>query len=280
MVNILVPTDLSDVSKVAANYAVKMANRLEANLTLIHVVTIVVPVRSAYQRQLKQEEEGLLRRTQEEMIESLKPVVKYVRFAAPVQYDVAIGSPFSETLLREAKKLHTGLIVMGTQGASGLKKVVMGSNTTAMIGDSHIPVLAVPAEAEFKGLHNIVYACDMRNIKKELKQLIPYATIFDSTIHIVHVVTNGESFAEVDEKMEKAVARAGYDKIVTMVLADASIDDAIADYIRINKADLLVMFTHKPNFYERLFDKSITRRMAFHSKVPLLAFKEEGSSKK
>ena len=273
MVNILVPTDLSEVSKVAANYAVKMANRLEANLTLSHVITIVVPVRSAYQRQLKHEEDNLIRRTQDEMITSLKPVAKHVRFAAPVLYHVAIGSPFSETLWKEARKLRTGLIVMGTQGATGLKKVVMGSNTTAMIADSHIPVLAVPEAAEFKGLRDIVYACDMRRLKKELKQLIPYATIFDSTIHIVHVAANGESVVDLEEKMERIVSQSGYAKIVTIVLADASIDDAIADYIRINKADLLVMFTHKPNFYEKLFDKSVTRRMAFHSKVPLLAFK-------
>jgi len=273
MVNILVPTDLSEVSKVAADYAVKMANRLEANLTLIHVVTIVVPVRSAYQRQLKNEEDNLVRRTQEEMITAMKPVAQHVRFAAPVQYHVAIGSPFSETLLREAKKLRTGLIVIGTLGASGLKKMVMGSNTTALIADSHIPVLAVPSEAEFKGLKDIVYACDMRKLKKELKQLIPYATIFDSTIHIVHVVTNGQSVVEIEEKMERIIDQSGYDKIVTIVLADASVDSAIADYIKVNRADLLVMFTHKPNFYERLFDKSVTRRMAFHSKVPLLAFK-------
>jgi nucleotide-binding universal stress UspA family protein len=273
MVNILVPTDLSEVSKVAADYAVKMANRLEANLTLIHIITIVVPVRSAYQRQLKSAEDGLFRRTQEEMISAMKPVAKHARFAAPIIYHVAMGSPFSQTLLREAKKLRTGLIVMGTLGASGLRKVVLGSNTTAMIGDSPIPVLAVPAEAEFKGLKDIVYACDMRNLKKELKQLIPYATIFDSTIHIVHVTASAGKVGEIEEKMERVIATMGYEKIVTIVLADENIDDAIADYIKINRADLLVMFTHKPNFYEKLFDKSVTRRMAFHSKVPLLAFR-------
>jgi hypothetical protein len=36
---------------------------------------------------------------------------------------------------------------------------------------------------------------------------------------------------------------------------------------------LLTMFTHNPTLYEKLFDKSKTREMAFHSRVPLLAFK-------
>jgi nucleotide-binding universal stress UspA family protein len=273
MVNILVPTDLSQVSKVAATYAVKMANLLEANLTLIHVITVVVPVRSAYQRQLKNAEDGLLRRTHDEMLSAMKPVAKQARFAAPIQYYVAIGSPFSDTLLKEAKKLRTGLIVMGTLGASGLKKVVIGSNTTALIGESPIPVLAVPEAAEFKGLKDIVYASDMRNLKRELKQLVPYASIFGSTIHIVHVVASGDLVDAIEEKMQRIITQVGYENVVMIVLADENVDDAIADYIKINRADLLVMFTHKPNFYERLFDKSVTRRMAFHSKVPLLAFR-------
>jgi nucleotide-binding universal stress UspA family protein len=273
MVNILVPTDLSDLSKIAADYAIKIANKLDANVTLLHVLRVVSPVRFKLQKQLKALEKELISKTELDMIRVMKPVARHAKFSDPLRYHVAIGSPFEKAVKKEARKLRSGLIIMGTHGASGLKKVVLGSNTTSMIAISAIPVLAVPEDATFRGFRNIVYATDMRNLKKELKLLIPYAEIFGSCIHIIHVAASGKDVADIEEKMEQVIEKCGYDKIVNIVLADTDIDDAIAQYVSINKADLLAMFTHNPTFYEKLFDRSCTRRMAFHSRVPLLAFK-------
>ena len=273
MVNILVPTDLSNLSKIAAGFAIKIANQLDANITFIHVLTAVAPVRAVLEARFKSLRGELLQRAEDEMIKTMKPVVRGVKFAAPIKYHTVIGVPFSNALRKESKKLRSGLIVMGTHGASGLRKVILGSNTTSMIAVSSIPVLAVPEHAAFKGFRNIVYATDMKNLKKELKLLIPYARIFGSTIHIVHVSASGNDVSALEEKMDGIVEKCGYDNVVNMVLADEDVDDAIDQYVSINKADLLAMFTHNPTFYERLFDRSQTRRMAFHSRVPLLAFK-------
>jgi 4-hydroxyphenylpyruvate dioxygenase-like putative hemolysin len=57
-------------------------------------------------------------------------------------------------------------------------------------------------------------------------------------------------------------------------MVNKKIDEAIDHYTGVVKADLLAMFTHEASFYEKLFDRSMTRKMAFHSKVPLLAFKQ------
>lgn len=275
MVNILVPTDLSKLSRVAADFAIKIANKLDANVTLLHVLKVTAPLRNTLQKKLRTLEPDLVSKTEEEMVRAMQPLARYARFADPIRYRVAIGAQFSTTVKKESRKLRSGLIVMGTHGASGLKKLVLGSNTTSMIAASPIPVLAVPENAAFKGFRNIVYATDMRNLKKELKVIIPYAENFDSTIHIIHVAPSGKDVGIIEEKMEAVIEKCGYDKIVNIVLADASIDEAINHYVMINKADLLIMFTRNPTFYDKLFDRSCTRRMAFQSKVPLLAFKGE-----
>jgi nucleotide-binding universal stress UspA family protein len=86
---------------------------------------------------------------------------------------------------------------------------------------------------------------------------------------------SGKDVDAIEERIEKAVAKTGYKNIVTLVTVDPDIDGAIDQYAAVCKADLLAMFTHELSFYEKLFDKSITRKMAFHSKTPLLAFKQK-----
>jgi len=265
MVNILVPTDFSNLSNVAVQYAIRIADNLGGNVTLLHIVSPVKIPRS---------ENNLTQVAMEKMEGLLKDVSKTVRSVLPVHYKVARGTSFHNTVRKEAKRLHTGLIVMGTKGAGGLKKVVLGSNTTSIIEISHVPVLAVPEKADFKGFRNIIYASDLKNLEKELKILVPYVEKFGSVIHLLHILPNGREVDATEEKIAKVLEKLGYENIVTLVLVARNIDSAIDQYIEVSKADVLAMFTHELSFYEKLFDRSFTRRMAFHSKVPLLAFRK------
>lgn len=275
MVNILVPTDFSDLSGIATKFAIKIANKLNGTVTLMHVMTAVTPVRATMQERILKIERELIQEATEKLEEIAHSYSKQAKFTEPIKLKIARGSgSFEEILKKEAKKLRAGLIVMGTHGASGLKKVMMGSNTTAVIGSSNIPVLAIPQNGEFKGFRNLIYASNLKQAEKELKLLIPYVEKFNATLHLVHVAPSGDKVEALEEKIEKIVERIGYKKIVTMVLVDENVDAALAQYINITKAEMLAMFTRKLSFYEKLFDRSVTRRMAFHSTIPLLAFKQ------
>lgn len=272
MVNILVPTDFSDLSKVAVHYAIRIANKLDGNVTLLHAIDIQDTVRSTIRR--KNNSRDILKEVKEDFEVFLQEINKDVRAKIPVKCRISRAGSFQEIVKKNSKRLRTGLIVMGTRGASGLKKAILGSNTTTVIENSKVPVLAVPEKAHFKTFRNIIYATDLKQIEKELDMLIPYVERFGSTVHILHVMRNGRNIASVEERVEKAVAKTGYKNIVTIVTVDDDIDGAIQQYINVSKADLLAMFTHQTTFYEKLFDRSITRKMAFHSTIPLLAFKQ------
>jgi len=163
---------------------------------------------------------------------------------------------------------------MGTRGASGLTKADLGSNTNSIIEVSHVPVLAVTEQAEFKGFRNVVYASDLRNLERELKILIRYIERFGSTIHLIHIVPPGNQVDSVEAKIESVLKNFPYKNIVTLVLVDNDIDSALDQYVEISKADVLAMFTHELSFFEKVFDRSMTRKMAFHSRIPLLAFRQ------
>jgi len=192
----------------------------------------------------------------------------------PIKYQVVRGSYFPQTLMKEAKRLRSGLVVMGTRGASGIAKAVLGSNTNSVIEVSHVPVLAVPEHADFKGFRNVVYASDLKNLEQELEILIRYIEKFGSTIHLIHIVPPGKDIYSSEVKIESALKKFPYKNIVTLVLVDHDIHSAIDQYVEVSKADVLAMFTHELSFFEKVFDQSMTRKMAFQSKIPLLAFKQ------
>ena len=279
MVNILVPTDFSQLSKSALKYAIKIANRLGGNITVLHVMTMTRALRISMVEKIRSLDHDLIESAEAELETMIKTMSEQYKVKTPIKFEVVRGSYFPSTLLREARRLHSGLIVMGTRGASGLTKAMMGSNTNSVIEVSHVPVLAVPEKADFKGFRNIVYASDLRNLEEELLILIRYIEKFGSTIHLIHIVPPGDEVDVIEGKIDSILKRFPYKNIVTLVLVDNDVDSALDQYVEVSRADVLAMFTHEISFFEKVFDKSMTRRMAFHSRIPLLAFRQTKSDR-
>lgn len=275
MVNILVPTDFSDLSKVSIDFAVKVANKLDANITLLHVVNVIQATRASMRLRLEALEEEIISIAKEDIHKLQLDVLKSIKTPYPVKTKVVKGTSFNDTVKREAKKLRSGLIVMGTRGASGIRKVVIGSNTASLIEVSHIPVLVVPELAQFKNFKNIIYATDLRHIDKEIKALLPYVEIFGSTVHVFHVAANQKAANVAEEKIKKALAKVEYGKFIVKIVVAKNIDKALEEYMDTAKGDLLTTFAYEHSFYEKLFDRSLTRKLAFQTKLPLLAFKQQ-----
>ena len=281
MVNILVPTDFSQLSKFALKYAIRIANTLEGNVTVLHVITRTKALRISVREKIRSSDHDEKSAEEQDLDRLIRTLSEQYKTSRPIKYQVVRGAYFATTLMREARKLRSGLVVMGTHGATGLARAVLGSNTTSVIEVSHVPVLAVPEQAEFKGFRNVVYASDLRNAEEELKILIRYVEKFGSTIHLVHIVPPGESIAPAESKIEDVLRKLAYKNIVTLVLVDHNVDSAIDQYVEVSRADVLAMFTHELSFFEKVFDKSMTRKMAFHSRIPLLAFRQaKGKSRK
>jgi nucleotide-binding universal stress UspA family protein len=275
MVNILVPTDLSDLSKVAVQYAINIVNKLGGTLTLLHVVSISQPTRATMRLQLKSLEKDLIDTAKEDLESFVSDISGKLKIGEQIKVKVVKGASFNDTVKHEAKKLRTGLIVMGTRGARGLRKYILGSNTASVIEISHVPVLAVPELGEFKNFKTVVYATDLKNVQPELNTLIPYLQEFNSSVHLLHVTPSLTQVSAVEKRIATAISEAGITNVVTKVIVNKNIDEAIDYYVTESKADLLAMFTHDVTFYEKLFNKSITQKMAFHSKIPLLAFRQK-----
>jgi len=269
---ILILTDFSDLSKVAINYGLKMGGKLDTEFTILNVVRLDGVPKSNLK--LRHIEKSLLKVTEEEgalLIEELKAQYKgklSINFKAIKSHTVA------DTVRRYTEANPTNLIIMGSRGASKFKKAVLGGTTVSVIDACQVPVLAIPEKAQYTNFKNVVYASDLKNVQKELDTIIPFARIFDSTVHMIHVVEAIDKNIEARrEEVKKLVQKADYNKIDLELIIDDDIPWAIDNYIKEKKAELLTTFTHELNLFEKIFARSITRKMAYQGLIPLLTFK-------
>jgi nucleotide-binding universal stress UspA family protein len=274
MMNILVPTDFSELSKVAIQYAIQFANRINGTVTLVHVVNLIQPARKSMRVRVLPIEKELVNKAKAELLKMATAYSSQVTSGNPIQIRVGKGSTFPEAVKKEAKRLRAGLIIMGTRGASGLKKYIVGSNTASVIDLSSVPVLVVPELGAFKNLRNIVYATDLKHTEKELKRLIPYVNKFEAIVHLIHVTGSVKQVVFLEKKIDAIVEKSAFNNVIVRVLVNKKVDEAIDQYVTTIKGDLLATFTHEHGFYDKLFNRSITRKIAFQSKIPLLAFKQ------
>jgi len=269
---IVLLTDFSALSKVAISYALRMAAPVKAEFTILNIVRFDgVPKANL---KMKQIEKSLIQITEEEgrnLIEELRRTVKgdyQIEFKAIRSHTVA------EMVKRYTEKNKTNMVVMGSRGASALKKARLGGTTVSVIDDCPCPVLAIPEFAQYKNLQHIVYATDLKDTQKELDIVVEFARIYGSAVHMIHVVPSMDKKVETAKNsLEAIIKKTHYDKLDFKLILDDDIPKAIDQYIKQTKADLLTTFTHKLSLEEKLFAKSVTRTLAYLGTIPLLAIK-------
>ena len=142
--HILHPTDFSDASKQAQNYACALADHFGATLHFIHVVTDPTTVSTGplggylpanYTQELKDHAEKTL---------SEYPAKEWSG-KTPVERTVLEGYPFVE-ILGYAKENNIDMIVMGTHGHTGLAQMLLGSVAEKIVRKAPCPVLTVHPE--------------------------------------------------------------------------------------------------------------------------------------
>jgi nucleotide-binding universal stress UspA family protein len=135
---ILVTTDFSEESKKAFPYAVALARKFEASLTLLYVVPAHLPA-DLGQIGIVLEEERLITEARERL-----PRFREAEMDSHLHVETLVvnGGPAHE-ICQTAESQAADLIVMGTRGRTGLKHFLLGSVTEKVVRHAPCPVLVV-----------------------------------------------------------------------------------------------------------------------------------------
>jgi nucleotide-binding universal stress UspA family protein len=137
---ILCPIDFSEPSRRALRYAAAFAAHAEASLNVLFVND---PLLSTAAAAAGYDEDRLRARSERELRRFVAHSLGTRGAAARVQYLLAMGDP-SREIGRHVREQRAGLVVMGTHGLRGPRKLLLGSTTERMLRSATVPVLAVP----------------------------------------------------------------------------------------------------------------------------------------
>lgn len=276
MTKILFPTDFSENANNALAYAEHLVAILNAELILFDAWEMP-NANSSLNMPSEKQIEGYTQSRMQEILERLKKSSLLQNI--PIKSRIKKGK-MASLVKQMVKEEGIDLIIMGTKGASGLKKILMGSNTAEVIEKADVPVLCVPEKATYNGLKKIVFTTDIRNYNlPALEESVEFAQKIDAEVIITHV---GDT--ELDKRNElsafkKAVMeKIDYERISFKYFSSLDLVEGLNHYVENNDIDLVAMTTKRRSFFRSLLDKSITKEMVYHTKVPLLVF-QAGSAK-
>ncbi len=138
--HILCPVDLSGLSADALRYAAELARRLDARLTVLYANTFTAP--PYFTKSKLAELEQQFRSSFQEAEAALRGFVKDTGVEGMVELLVVEGLPV-DAIHKAAGETKADLIVMGTHGRGGLKRLMLGSVTDRVLRESDVPVLTV-----------------------------------------------------------------------------------------------------------------------------------------
>lgn len=248
------------------SYAVAIANQFGSHITLLHSYKVYSTAGMLVSVESYLEEDAA-----REMLALVDEIEPQLTNGATVDSVIARGDAIP---LIGSMADQYDLVVMGTQGASGLKEVFLGSITSGVIREVATPVLAVPAEAAWQIPTVMVLAMDQEGISgaSVLAPLVKLGKAFSGSIKIFHQDTGADDIG-IDPSVD--VYLDGVPHSFYYELDDEDVNASINEFVDDIGAQLLCMVRRRRSFLEGLFHSSATQRSAFHCTVPLLVLHDD-----
>lgn len=272
MKRILVPTDFSNTAENTLEYAAEMAREVKATIVLLHVYSVPlinseIPAVAVTAAELEIAAKADLQKAKEALLKKHGDQLQ-------VEYHCVMGLPV-DAIARFSEEYPVDLIIIGMQGAGYLAEKIIGSIATSLIRKSACPVLVIDKGVKFRMVHRIALACDFietwhRGVLAPMKTM---AELFGSHIYILHVIPE----AEPDPTISEAIAGIRLDHSLEGIahsfhnVQGTDVVESINDFVSKHEIDMVVMIPRTHSLLNTLFHEPTTKRMAFHSHVPLLA---------
>jgi len=275
--NMLVLTDFSEASSNAGKYAADLAHQLKTNnLILYHSYESVAVPATAFAPV-----SGRFTETHEQSLEKITNLKDELEQWVPEQTKIDIRTD-ERTLISAvnalAKQYHVGLVVAGITGKSSIERVLVGSNTITLAKQSLAPLLIVPPVAVFQPISTVVFACDLKRVAESTPVLAikTFVHALGAKLLILNVDYDGEHF-EPDTIKEMTHLHELWDneKPEYHYIDNEDTVAGIMEFARVQDADLVIMVPKQYGFFESLFHRSLTKKLAYHTHKPLLLFRED-----
>lgn len=287
---ILVPVDFSDYSLKACRIAFNLAKEINAKVKIIHVYfnpyyPTALPMAEAFAYQGKEELEfkNILDRVKKDiqkLCSTIDSKIAEGEFPS-INYSYVLkeGLP-EEEIVAYAKDYKPSLLVMGTRGKDQKGLDLIGSVTAEVIEMTSIPVLAIPDNTSFTDFTQVKNISFLTNFSQRdlvsFDAMMYFYSAYNVNVFFTHIENNKTDkwsmikLSGIQKYFEKQYPNI---KIDYKLITGADTTSALEAFVEENNIDIIALTTAKRNIFSRIFKPSVSRKMLFHSDIPLFVLR-------
>ncbi|MFT6815757.1 MAG: nucleotide-binding universal stress UspA family protein [Sphingobacteriales bacterium] len=245
---IIVPTDFSDNALIALHEAIDFSETFPSEIILFHSVETYL-LNTVLRKTIgfnKERNASLLEAVDIELGDLAKTVGNERNIT--IKTYIATGKVYSE-LGKYASKIKADFIVMGTHGATGLEKLMLGTNATRVAATAPCPVITIREKSKNRGVGTIVLPLDLtKETRQKVNRVIELAKKFKATIHVISIQNTTDEFLVNSLKRQlnqvKAfIAKENIKVVAELIMVNEKISDAVLDYAEKVEAGLIVIMS-------------------------------------
>lgn len=271
--HILLPTDFSDNAWSAALYAMNLYANKSCTFYFSHTWTFLNTgsrsyISPSYIEPLKEQAKEKLAASKDRAEVESKDKDRDHQFET-----IFTEGELIDTVKFATKEYKMDIVVMGTKGATGAQKILLGSNAVTIIKKlKRCPLMLVPNNCDFTTPIQIAFPTDFNRVYgNELLPLKHLADLHNSTINILQI-------SDTEDLTEKQIANKemletnleNYNYNFKSVLPLGNKEQTIKAFNDENGINILTMINYKHSFIENITKEPLIKKLGFQSKIPFL----------
>ena len=280
MKNVLIPTDFSKDSWNAIEYALKFFENATCNFFFLHVIrqdnftseeSLVFPNSNVAEKTYLKTP-----------IKKLQNIVQKIRRTNNNEkhrlFSLTDYGYFVDSVRKHVIEKKIDFIVMGTKGATGLKKLLIGSNTADIITKVKCTTLVIPENAKFKAPNEIAFPTDFSIFypTDSLQPLLEILETYKSAIRVLHVKNKKNEQLTYEQIANKEYLKDYFNRnsLSFHYLTNRHLDDAIQSFVMSKDIQMIVMVAKNLNYFQQILFKPAVEEVTYHTEIPFLVLHE------
>ncbi len=280
MKNILLPTDFSDNSWNAIEYALNFYKDSTCNFYVLHVNRLSALTTDNYL--YDNDQDVLLDVNVEQTKKQLKALLKKITTKFGVHkshkfYTLTDNNFFIEAIRKHIEEKKVDVIVMGTKGASGLSKFIIGSNTGDVITKVQCTTLVVPENAKYNKIKEIAFPTDF-SLSNGLQVLQPISEILDknkSSLRVLNITKKASVLNPNQQKSKELIEDYFYNYTHSFHFSiNRKVEDAVQCFVKKRDVDMIAMVAKNLNYFQQILFHTKVEEISYHTDIPFLVLHE------
>ncbi|MFT6849308.1 MAG: nucleotide-binding universal stress UspA family protein [Sphingobacteriales bacterium] len=280
---ILVPTDFSENANKALEEAIFFAKHFNSEIVLLHVIENYL-INATLSKAIgfnKERNESLKMVIEEQLSEMAEELSK--KENVTISWETTFGKSYKE-IVQKSEDLDVDFIIMGTHGANGMEKFMVGTNASRVASIAKKPVITIQGKADLSNFSNLVLPLDLtKETRGKVNKAVELAKSFNATIHVVAIQTTSDEFLtkKLNLQMNQVINHIVEKNInvTSKVLEAENVAQEIVNYAQSFSNSALIIMTQQEMGLTDYILGSEANRIIKNAEIPVVSIRPKVTGK-